>query len=143
MKFACQTRFDITATGITGHFKSTNMPFQDRAGQIIKDTASWNRSRNQQRNWETLTQILGLRTQLFALTMPIQDQTGTRWMFEFETETDGVYGPADDPTQVLRADANGVPMLRELNNTPDIESILVTDGPNQNIWFAPISINNS
>jgi len=142
VKFACQTQFDITVTGITGHFKSTNMPFQDRAGQIIQDTASWNRSRNQQRNWETLTQILGLRTQLFALTMPIQDQTGTRWMFEFETETDGVYGPEDDPTQVLRADASGVPMLRELNNTPEIESVLITTGPKQNIWFAPISINN-
>jgi hypothetical protein len=142
VKFACQTQFDITVTGITGHFKSTNMPFQDRAGQIIQDTASWNRSRNQQRNWETLTQILGLRTQLFALTMPIPDQTGTRWMFEFETETDGIYGPEEDPTCVLRADANGVPMLRELNNKPEIESILITDGPNQNIWFAPISINN-
>jgi hypothetical protein len=142
VKFACQTQFDITATGITGHYKSANMPFQDRAGQIIQDTASWNRSRNQQRNWETLTQILGLRTQLFALTTPIQDQTGTRWMFEFETETDGVYGSEDDPTRVLRADANGVPMLRELNNTPDIESVLITTGSKQNIWFAPISINN-
>jgi hypothetical protein len=142
MKFACQTQFDITVTGITGHFKSAHMPFRDRAGQLIQDTVSWNRSRNQQRNWETLTQILGLRTQLFALTDPIPDQTGTRWMFEFETETDGVYGPNNDPTQVLRADANGVPMLRELNNTLDIESVLVTDGPKQNIWFAPISINN-
>ena len=142
MKFACQTRFDITVTGITGHFKSARMPFQDRAGQVIQDTASWNRSRNQQRNWETLTQILGLRTQLFSLTTPIQDQTGTRWMFEFETEMDGVYGPEDDPTRVLREDANGVPMLRELNNDPEIESVLVTDGPRQNIWFAPISINN-
>ena len=142
MKFACQTRFDITVTGITGHCKPAQMPFRDRAGQVIQDTESWNRSRNQQRNWETLTQILGLRTQLFALTIPIPDQTGTRWMFEFETETDGVYGPEEDPTRVLRADANGVPMLRELNNTPEIESILITDGPNQNIWFAPISINN-
>ena len=141
MKFACQTRFDITVTGITGHFKSARMPFRDRAGQVIQDTESWNRSRNQQRNWETITQILGLRTQLFALTTPIQDQTGTRWMFEFETEMDGVYGPEDDPTQVLRADAAGVPMLRELDNDPEIESVLVTDGPRQNIWFAPISIN--
>lgn len=142
MKFACQTQFDITATGITGHFKSARMPFQDHAGQVIQDSASWNRSRNQQRNWETLTQILGLRTQLFALTTPIPDQTGTRWMFEFETETDGVYGAEDDSTRVLREDANGVPMLRELNNTPDIEPVLVTEGPKQNIWFAPISINS-
>ena len=142
MKFACQTQFDITVTGITGHFKSANMPFRDRAGQVIQDTASWNRSRNQQRNWETITQILSLRTQLFALTTPIQDQTGTCWMFEFETETDGVYGAEDDPTRILREDANGVPMLRELNNTLDIETVLITEGPDQNIWFAPISINS-
>jgi hypothetical protein len=142
MKFVCQTLFDITATGVTGHCKVTRMPFQDRAEQTIRDEESWNRSRNQQRNWETLTQILGLRTQLFDLTMPIQDQTGTRWMFEFETESDGIYGPESDPVSVLRADAAGVPMLRELNNDPDIEPFLVTEGARQNIWFAPISINN-
>ena len=129
MKFACQTLFDITATGVTGHCKITRMPFQDHAGQIINNSESWNRSRNQQRNWETLTQILSLRTQLFDLTTPIQDQTGTRWMFEFETETDGIYGPESDPVLVLRADAVGVPMLRELNNDPDIDTILITEGP--------------
>jgi len=141
MKFACQTLFDITATGITGHCKLARMPFQDRAGQLIREVDSWNRSRNQQRNWETLTQILSLRTQLFGITEPIKDQSGTRWMFEFETESDGVYGPEDDPVSVLRSDAEGVPMLRELNNNPDITPFLVTAGPNQNIWFAPISIN--
>lgn len=142
MKFACQTLFDITATGTTGHCKPLRMPFQDLVGQIIRDEESWHRSRNQQRNWETLTQILSLRTQLFELTTPIQDSTGTRWMFEFETEFDGVYGPDSDPTQVLRSDAAGVPMMRELDNDPDIQSILVTDGLGQNIWFAPISINS-
>ena len=141
MKFACQTLFDITATGVTGHCKTTRMPFKDQAGQLIHDSDSWNRSRNQQRNWETLTQILSLRTQLFEITDPIPDQTGTRWMFEFETESDGIYGPNDDPVSVLRSDAQGVPMLRELNNDPDIDTVLITEGARQNIWFAPISIN--
>jgi hypothetical protein len=142
MRYMCQTRFDITATGVTGHCKATRMPFRDRAGQEIHDTDSWNRSRNQQRNWETLTQILGLRTQLFALTDPVLDVTGTCWMFEFETETEGTYGPESDPTQILREDARGVPMLRELNNDPDIEPYLITTGARQNIWFAPLPINN-
>ena len=141
MKFACQTLFDITATGVTGHCKQSRMPFRDSAGQLIHDAESWNRSRNQQRNWETITQILSLRTQLFALTDPIADQTGTRWMFEFETEFDGVYGPDTDPVSVLRTDAEGVPMLRELDNNPDIATVLITEGSRQNIWFAPISIN--
>jgi hypothetical protein len=141
MKFACQTLFDITATGVTGHCKTTRMPFQDRAGQTIHDVESWNRSRNQQRNWETLTQILSLRTQLFDLSEPIADQSGTRWMFEFETESEGIYGPESDPVSVLRSDAAGVPMLLDLNNDPDIATVLVTDGARQNIWFAPIYIN--
>jgi hypothetical protein len=141
MKFACQTLFDITATGVTGHCKQSRMPLRDRAGQLIHDTESWNRSRNQQRNWDTITQILSLRTQLFALTDPIADQTGTRWMFEFETESDGIYGPESDPVSVLRADAEGVPMLRDLDNDPDVATVLITGGPRQNIWFAPISIN--
>ena len=142
MKYVCQTLFDITSTGVTGHYKSARIPFLDRAGQTIKNEESWNRSRNQQRNWETLTQILSLRTQLFLLTDPVQDLTGTRWMFEFETESDGIYGSDSDPVSILRSDANGVPMLRELNNDPDIENVLVTEGARQNIWFAPISINS-
>jgi hypothetical protein len=142
MKYICQTLFDITATGVTGHFKLTRVPFKDRAGQSISDQHSWDRSRNQQRNWETLTQILGLRTQLFDMTTPVQDSTGTRWMFEFETDRDGVFGSDQDPTEVLKLDADGVPMLRELNNDPDIEPFLVTAGPRQNIWFATIPINN-
>ena len=141
MKYACQTLFDITATGITGHCKSSKMPFRDRTGRMIGDVESWNRSRNQQRNWETITQILGLRTQLFNLTEPIRDQTGTRWMFEFETETDGVYGPESDPVAVLRADATGVPMLTQLENATDLDRVLITQGPGQNIWFALTSIN--
>jgi hypothetical protein len=141
MRFACQTLFDITATGITGHFKLNKIPHRDLAGQLITDQSDWNRSRNQQRNWETLTQIIGLRTQLFDINDPITDSTGTRWMFEFETETAGAFGPDSDPCQILLVDAEGVPMLRDLNNTPDIESFICTTGTRQNIWFALIDIN--
>jgi len=142
MKYVCQTLFDITATGITGHYKPTRMPFTDQAGNYITDQASWNRARNQQRNWETLTQILSLRTQLFDLGTPIVDRTGTRWMFEFETESEGIFGPETDPTEILRIDADGVPMLLDLDNRPDLQPVLRTHGIEQNIWFAPTTINN-
>jgi hypothetical protein len=136
MRYACQTLFDITATGVTGHFKVTRMPFTDRAGQHIHDQARWNRSRNQQRNWETLTQILGLRTQLFDMTDPVRDKSGTSWMFEFETEISGAFGPDSDPTQILRTDAEGVPMILDLDNRSDLVPLLRTHGTEQNIWFA-------
>jgi hypothetical protein len=141
MRFACQTLFDITATGTTGHCKTARFPYTDAAGQVIRDQVTWNRSRNQQRNWETLQQILSLRTQIMQITLPLPDQTGTRWMFEFETETAGAFGPDDDATMILRQDAVGVPMLGELNNEPDLDPFLVTTGPRQNIWFAAVPIN--
>ena len=143
MKYAVQTFFDITATGITGHFKPAKIPFLDAAGNTITDLESWTRARNQQRNWETITQILGLRTQLFRLQIPVTDTTNSAWMFEFETETDHIYGDDADPTRVLRSDADGVPMLVELDNRPELLPMLATSGPTQNIWFTLISINTS
>ena len=141
MKFACQTLFDITATGTTGHCKITRMPYTDAAGQVISDQTLWNRSRDQQRNWETLQQILGLRTQIMQVTVPVTDQSGTRWMFEFEVDTAGAFGSEDDATQTLRQDSEGVPMLRLHNSTTELDAVLITEGSRQNIWFAAMPIN--
>ena len=143
MRFVVQTFFDITATGVTGHYKPSRVPFRDHAGNVITDESDWSRARNQQRNWETLTQILGLRTQLFRIQEPMIDASNRAWMFEFETESDNIYGTDDDLTAVLRADAEGVPMLLGLDNKPEMSTVLVTQGKNQNIWFAPVLINTS
>ena len=139
MTYACQTYFDITATGVTGHFKPAAVPFQDRAGQNITNLESWNRARNQQRNWETLTQLISMRAQIFELLEPL-DYLDT-WTFEFEVETADAFGPADNPVSVLLADAEGVPMINNLNNTRELSPVLRTRMPNRNIWFIPISIN--
>ena len=140
MRFSCTTRFDITATGVTGHFKSSRVPFRDRAGNTVEDIAEWNRSRNQQRNWETVQQIIGMRTQISTSTVP--ERTGSTWHFEFETETPGVYGTDDNPVTVLYSDAEGVPMLVDLDNHRDLATFIVITGPEQNIWFSPITVNN-
>lgn len=136
MRYVCQTLFDITATGVTGHCRPTRMPFTDQSGQLIQDQDAWHRSRNQQRNWETLTQIIGLRTQIFDLQLPVRDRGGTTWMFEFETELDGVFGPESDPTQILREDSEGVPMILGLDNRSDLAPVIINHGSEQNIWFA-------
>ena len=133
MRFACKTYFDITATGVIGHFKSSRVPFQDRAGQLIQNEISWNMARNQQRNWETITQIIGLRAQIFKLTDPVRVKDMLE--FTFEIETTDAYGPESDPTEMLLKDADGVPMLPGLWNINNIEPELVVSGPRQNIWF--------
>ena len=70
MKFICKTFFDITATGVTGHYKSSRVPFNDLSNVTIEDERSWNYARNQQRNWETITQLIGLRTQISQIENP-------------------------------------------------------------------------
>lgn len=131
IKIKVTTLFDITATGVTGHFRSAREPYNDMA--------SWNRARNQQRNWETLTQIIGLRTQIMDMSKPVTDKN--QWVFDFASESN-VWNDGTDPVGVLKQDSNGVPMLRELGNTPNIEPMLVTQGPTQNIWFTLEPINN-
>lgn len=127
----CSTLFDITFTGVTGHYKPSRTP--------LLDGDAWNRARNQQRNLETLTQIVSLRTQIDEVTKPVE-KDGV-WTFTFSSDTPGVFGTVNDPTEILKEDSNGVPMLRELNNDPDIDTVLVTSGPRQNVWFNVVSIN--
>jgi hypothetical protein len=136
----CRCLFDITATGVTGHFKSSRVPFLDRTGQQITSETSWNQARNQQRNWETLTQLIGLRTQVDVLTQP--DCIDGVWVFEFATETPDAYGPDSDPTLILRTDSAGVPMLNTSIDDKITAGELVVQGPDQNIWFLPVAINN-
>jgi hypothetical protein len=140
IKIQVQTRFDITATGTTGHFKSTKIPYQDSADQAITDIDTWNRSRNQQRNFETLLQILSLRTQIFDSTVPVLHNNS--WSFEFSVEAPGVFGE-DDNFSVLYNDADGVPMLRNLGEHHAVDPVLITLGPRQNIWFAKTALNNT
>ena len=140
IKIKVKTLFDITATGVTGHYKSSRIPFSDAAGNIIDNLDTWARARNQQRNWETLTQLISLRTQIMDLVDPTVN--GNFWQFEFTTETE-IFNDGTDPVGVLKADSDGVPMLRELDNDPDIDSVLITDGSQQNIWFSSEAINNT
>jgi hypothetical protein len=135
MRFRCLTTFDITATGITGHFKGNRVPFMDRANQEIDDITSWNRARNQQRNWETLTQLISLRTQINDINEP--KKSDGFWMFEFTAESPSSYGSENDPTEILRYDSNGVPMIVDLSSG-SITEPLITGGPDQNIWFEAI-----
>jgi len=133
MRFLCKTFFDITATGVTGHYKSSRIPFNDKSGNIILNENMWNHARNQQRNWETITQIISLRTQIFDITFPVNNEN--LWTFEFEVETPAVFGPPENPTEMLLSDAEAVPMLVGLKNKIELDPIIFTSGDNQNIWF--------
>ena len=133
MRFICKTFFDITTTGVTGHYKASRVPFDDLSHNPITDEGSWNYARNQQRNWETITQLIGLRAQIAKIDNPIKVKN--LWMFEFEVETSYAYGSEENPTEMLESDCNGVPMLLSLGNKKNLGPVLTTSGDDQNIWF--------
>lgn len=139
MQIRCCTLFDITKTGTTGHFKSSQVPYYDRVGQSIVDQATWNRSRNQQRNLETIEQLLQLRTQIFDVTIPTHEKG--RWCFDFSIENDSIFQQDTDLFGILKNDCEGVPMIIGLNDEYVLTSVLITQGTQQNIWFDSVVVN--
>ena len=134
MNIRCRTLFDCTVTGTTGSFRPSSIPYRDGGGAEIQNQAGWNRSRNQQRNWETLQQIMQLRSQI-EIVEPAQKQSDG-WYFVFAVDNDMVYGA--DLVELYR-DAEGVPMIMGLDETDLDQGVLRTSGPEQNIWFEAIN----
>ena len=133
MKIRITTKFDCTTTGTTGHYRNNRMPYQDQAENTINDQDSWSKSRNQQRNYETLVQLLSLRTQLVTVgSTTVRDNF---WEFEIESDRDDVFS---DDFASLKLDCEGVPMIVDLNEHGDLNPVLTTQGSDPNIWFEKI-----
>lgn len=126
------TLVDVTHTGITRH--STALETQ----------------RNQQRNWESVIQILGLRTQLMRINQLDllntdisqykfgESYTGTQniWRIDFDVEYKDVYKIDNNPFKILIDDFNQVPVIINLNETAIFNlPLFYTDGPHRNIYF--------
>lgn len=136
MKYVCKTLFDCSLTGITGHFRIGQIPYEDRTGRTIKNIHDWNHSRNQQRNFETLLQIISLRSQPERISTPVVNDHV--WQFSFEVEAEGTFGIAgnDEPFAALYQDCKGVPMIVGLNEHAVDEPVL---RPTHNIWFESVN----
>ena len=145
MKVVCRTLFDCTFTGVTGHFRESQLPLTTKTGLVIKTAADWNRARNQHRNWEALLQVISLRTQPMNIILPVKQVDG--WHFEFEVEAEGVLSSGYDSDNLagLTADCEGVPMVTGLDEPKTLTATLHATGTDQNIWFRAIntSLENS
>ena len=136
MRIQIATHFDCTATGTTGHFRHTQLPLKDRAGQTITNEAEWNRSRNQQRNLETVLQLIGLYTQPLNLIGPTHNQDTTMWTLEFDVEFDGIFTTESDSLGLLKQQAQGVPMITGLTESAPLSRQLE---PGTNIFFTELN----
>jgi hypothetical protein len=139
MKVLCRTLFDCTYTGVTGHFRAQQLPYTTKGGLRLETVEDWNRARNQQRNWESLLQIMSLRTQPMNVVLPKKQQDG--WHFTFEVEAEGVLSSdfGSDDLAGLVGDCEGVPMVTGLDEHDVVTATLHAQGVNQNIWFTAIN----
>jgi hypothetical protein len=125
------TLVDITSTG------------------VIHNRADREFERNQQRNWETVLQCIGLRTQPFDILEPVvksmnvDDHFGEMyygkqrvWCFTFTVEQLGVWDNGQDALALLHKDFDEVPVIQGLSESARfILPIFYTQGAIKNIFF--------
>tara|TARA_R110000796_G_scaffold45937_6_gene111124 strand:+ start:14429 stop:14854 length:426 start_codon:yes stop_codon:yes gene_type:complete len=132
--YTCYTLVDITQTGITRSSDS-----------VVR------KERNQQRNYETLVQTIGLRCQPVSIITPElllnQDMSlysfgtdfGGRnsvWKMCFAIEHVDVFRQGDDPVGLLLEDVNQTPILTLLDETATLRTpIFSTRLDSKNTYF--------
>ena len=128
MSIQITTDFDCRPTGVTGHYRENLLPFTDQLGQSVTNMTTWVRSRNQQRNRETIMQLISLYTQPVRVSqVRAKDQ---RWQFEFDTDFDDVFAINDDPVGRLLQACDGVPVINYVE-----QQLTTLLHPGVNIWF--------
>lgn len=134
------TRFDITNTDI---IRPYSIALQE-THPTINSEQEWIKARRQQINFETIVQILSLRTQPTILAKPRikvlslskfgVNKKGKVWVFTFSIEHDDVYTAWGKELGLLETDAEHVPMILKLNETITDTFLRV----NKNIYFEVI-----
>jgi len=124
------TDFDCRPTGVTGHFRPNILPITDQQGQAVTNQATWLRSRNQQRNWETIMQLISLYTQPLRVSRVRVENL--RWEFDFNADQEDVFRLGDDPVGRLKQACTGVPVINYVEQ--ELTTLL---RPDVNIWFEP------
>jgi hypothetical protein len=135
IRVKCSTLFDITETGVKNRSHKSKIVFKDKTGHEIKSDNEWNRARNQQCNWETVNQIISLRTLPENITSPIQDADTGIWHFEFNVVDPASILQDGNPVGYLLSDCAGVPMILGLDEAVGISAFMISTGPDANIWF--------
>jgi hypothetical protein len=135
VRIRCQTRFDITETGVKNRNHKAKIVFRDATGREITNEFEWNRARNQQCNWETVNQVISLRTLPENISRPVHNADTGIWSFEFAVVDPASITCDGNPVGYLLNDCAGVPMILGLDETPEITPFLISTGTDANIWF--------
>lgn len=136
MKILCTTLFDITRTGASNRRQHLDQP------QYVTT------ARNQQSNYETVIQVISLRSQPEEISVPVILETspalwGTNysgkkfktWQFTFTVENQAVYSGTGGILENLFNDCQGVPMAVGLGESLNLPQVLDTTPVYKNINF--------
>lgn len=138
----CQTLFNITVTGVLNRAKP----------EIGVDPNEWLLKRNTQCNYDTIIQVISLRSQPENMTIPKKaigkaDKFGylyqkkknyTIWQFEFEIQHHSVFENGITPLGALYNDCDGVPMIKCDEQYDKLQLVLNTSLELKNIHFEVI-----
>lgn len=139
-RIRCHTLFDITQTGVLNRSKPTE-----------EDIESWIKRRNTQCNFDTVLQVISLRSQPEVVKLPISiEMTETEyelfgflynkekvscWNFEFEVQHPSVFENGITSLGALYKDCEGVPMILCDNQHSSCPKFLDTSPELKNIYF--------
>lgn len=141
-----KTYFDITATGVRTQYKSSMIPFTDQSGYKITTSQEWAIARKQQSNWETINQLISLRSLPYNISKPIITINNKIrvWSFEFEVDSITTLGTDDDPLGLLTTDSHMVPLITRLTEDKAGLSVINTqDEKDKNTWFLISTLDNT
>jgi len=137
-RIRCTTLFDITQTGVLNRSKPTEENIED-----------WVKRRNTQCNFDTVLQVISLRSQPEVVRLPVSveltepnhqlfgflysSENVNCWKFEFEVQHSSVFENGVVPLGALYKDCEGVPMIicdnmhsmcpKFLDTSPELKNI--------------------
>lgn len=139
-RIRCHTLFDITQTGVL-----------NRSKPIEEDMSDWVNRRNTQCNFDTVLQVISLRSQPEVVRVPVGMEISDTelelfgflyskekincWKFDFEIQHPSVFENGITPLGALYKDCEGVPMILCDNQHSMCPKFLVTTPELKNIYF--------
>lgn len=143
-KIRCYTLFDITSTGIPNRSKPP----------VDVDSKSWIKNRNTQSNFDTILQVISLRSQPEIISLPVkskikfndftnfgflyqqvENETYPMWSFDFEVQHSNVFYSDEQDLKALYNDCNGVPMIKVNTEWNKLPNFLDVSPEFRNIYF--------
>jgi hypothetical protein len=143
-RIKCYTLFDITNTGILSRKTPVNL--------LPEKVLDWETDRARQSNFDTIIQVISLRTQPEDITKPVKDivefkdndkfgflfeqeEPQNFWTFEFSIHYENAYADGVNELGALYEDCESVPMLHISSQWNKLPHFLDTSPELRNIYF--------